>query len=286
VYTTAQIVYEVLPVVLPGVRSIQPVLEIAIPVALAGVMIAGRRAALLVASALAVGQLAIAVALGGVTVANLGAPAASFGASAPAGTLASATGQTALLYVCASLPLFLGGEVARPAVTMRRGLTAAYVATAAVVIAAVFPLAVAPAFTRASIPGVSIAERFAGRGFGIVVGIGVAASIAGVILAEYIALGRLLHAVTSRSLRGINIAIGAVMVAAAPLTLLNPVRIYDDLVRPSIVALLLSQLIVFAVYPRFAARHRQGKVAVWALTIVATAFTLYGLWTTISQVTS
>jgi hypothetical protein len=76
------------------------------------------------------------------------------------------------------------------------------------------------------------------------------------------------------------------MVAAAPLTLLSPVRIYDDLVRPSIIALLLSQLIVFAVYPRFAARHGDGKLIVWALTIVATAFTVYGLWTTISHVSS
>jgi amino acid transporter len=286
VYTTAQIVYEVLPVVLPGLRPIQPLLEIAIPVALAGVMIAGRRATFIVAGVLAVGQLAIAAALGGVTVANLGAPAASFGASAPAGSLASATAQTALLYACASLPLFLGGEVARPAVTMRRGLITAYVVTAAVVIAAVFPLAAAPMFAGFPIPGVSVANRFAGHDFAVAVGIGVAASIAGVILAEYIALGRLLHAMTARSLRSINIVIGAIMVAAAPLMLINPVRLYDDLVQPSIVALLLSNLIVFAVYPRFAARHSQGKLGAWALTIVAAAFTVYGLWTTISQVSS
>ena len=42
-YTTAQVVYDTLPAVLPGERRYQPVLEIAIPVALAGVMIAGRR---------------------------------------------------------------------------------------------------------------------------------------------------------------------------------------------------------------------------------------------------
>jgi hypothetical protein len=72
VYTTTQIVYDTLPAVLPGERRYQPVLEIAIPVALAGVMIAGRRAALLVAGGLAVGQLALAASLGGVTVAHLG----------------------------------------------------------------------------------------------------------------------------------------------------------------------------------------------------------------------
>ena len=62
-YTTAQIVYDTLPAVLPAERRYQPVLEIAIPVALAGVMIAGRRAALLVTGALAAGQIVLAVAL-------------------------------------------------------------------------------------------------------------------------------------------------------------------------------------------------------------------------------
>ena len=52
-YTTAQIVYDTLPAVLPAERRYQPALEIAIPVALAGVMIAGRRAALLVTGVLA-----------------------------------------------------------------------------------------------------------------------------------------------------------------------------------------------------------------------------------------
>ena len=143
-YTTAQIVYDTLPAVLPAERRYQPVLEIAIPVALAGVMIAGRRAALLVTGlVLAAGQIVIAAALGGVTLAHLPIPVSSFAASAPAGSLASAAGQTSLLYICGSLPLFLGGELARPARTIRRGLTAAWLVTAVLVIAAVAPLAAA-----------------------------------------------------------------------------------------------------------------------------------------------
>jgi amino acid transporter len=142
-YTTAQVVYDTLPAVLPGERRYQPVLEIAIPVALADVMIAGRRATLLVTGVLAGGQLAIAAVLGGVTLTHLGLPVSSFGASAPAGALATATGQTALLYICGSLPLFLGGELARPARTIRRGLTAAYLVTAALIIAAILLAATA-----------------------------------------------------------------------------------------------------------------------------------------------
>ena len=282
-YTTTQIVYDTLPAVLPGERRYQPLLEIAIPVALAGVMIAGRRAALLVAGALAVGQLGLAASLGGVTVAHLGLPVSSFGASAPAGSVASAAGQTSLLFICGSLPLFLGGELARPARTIRRGLTAAWLATAAVVVLAVAPLAAAPGLTGAGIPGMTAAELFAGHGFAVTIGVGVAVSIAGVMLAEYFALSRLVTSVTSWRLRPALMAIGAVMVIAAPLTLINPERIYTDLAKPSLAALWLSQLVVFAVYPRFAVRHGGRRLPAWGLTVIATGFALYGLWLTFHQ---
>jgi amino acid transporter len=282
-YTTVQVVYDTLPAVLPGERRYQPVLEIAIPVALAGVMIAGRRITLLVTGLVAAGQLAIAAVLGGVTLTHLATPISSFGASAPAGALATATGQTALLYICGSLPLFLGGEVARPARTIRRGLTATYLVTAAVIIAAVAPLAADPAITRAPIPGMAVAEGFAGHGFAVAVGVGVAVSVAGVMLVEYLALSRLVGAVTSWPMRRIIIAIGAAVVLAAPFTLINPERIYNDLLTPSLVALWLSQLIVFAVYPRFAARQHDRPLPAWVLTVAATAFAVYGLWATIQH---
>jgi hypothetical protein len=265
------------------VRPYQPLLEIAIPVVLAAVMIAGRRVTLLVAGLIAGGQLAIAAALGGLTVANLNTPVSSFGASAPAGALATATGQTALLYICGSLPLFLGGELARPARTIRRGLTAAYLATAVVIVAAVAPLAAEPAFTRVALPGMTVAEGFAGHGFAIAVGVGVAVSIAGVMLAEYLALSRLVGAVTSWPRRPVIMAIGAAMVVAAPFTLINPDRIYSALIKPSLVALWLSQLIVFAVYPRFAAKQHSRPLSAWVLTVVSVAFACYGLWAAIQQ---
>ena len=282
-YTTTQIVYDTLPVVLPGVRRYQPLLQLAIPLALAAVMIAGRRVTLLVTGLIAGGQLAIAAALGGLTVTHLNTPAGTLGASAPAGALATATGQTALLYICGSLPLFLGGEVARPARTIRRGLTIAYLATAVVIVAAVAPLAAEPAFTRVPIPGMTVAEGFAGHGFAVAVGVGVAVSIAGVMLAEYLALSRLVGAVTSWPRRPVIIVIGAAMVAAAPLVLINPDRIYSALLKPSLVALWLSQLIVFAVYPRFAARQHARPLPAWVLTVVSVAFAGYGLWAAIQQ---
>ena len=96
----------------------------------------------------------------------------------------------------------------------------------------------------------------------------------------------LFHALTSLSQRRITGALGAVLVVTAPITLINPERIYADLIRPSLVALWLSQLIVFAVYPRFAARHRLRMLPAWSLTVIAVALTIYGLWTTIHQAAS
>ncbi|HEY1822608.1 MAG TPA: hypothetical protein VGG83_22005 [Trebonia sp.] len=289
VYTTAQIVYDTLPAVLPGEVRYQTALEVVIPVVLAGVMIAGRRATLLVIGVIAAGQLAIAGALSGVTLANVSTPASSFGGSAPAGSLAIASGQTALLFICGSLPFFLGGELG-PSVrqafrTARRGLLGAYLATVVVIIAAVAPLAADPALMHGEVPGMAVAQEFVGHGFAVAVGIGVVVSVAGVILVEYLALSRLTVAVTAWPLRRVIIGIGVIIVATGPVLLINPDKIYDDLLTPSLFALWLSQLITFAVYPRFVAR-RGGNVPL-ALVLAAGSVALagYGLWTTI-QTTS
>jgi amino acid transporter len=285
VYTTAQIVYDLLPVVLPGERRYQTALEVVIPVVLSGLMIAGRRVALIVIGLIAVGQLALAATLSGVTLANVSTPASSFGASAPAGSLAIASGQTALLYICGSLPFFLGGELGgnlrQQFATMRRGVLGAYLATAVVIIAAVAPLAADPALAGTEIPGMAVAERFVGHDFAVTVGIGVALSTAAVIMVEYLALSRLTVAVTRWPLRRVLVGIGVIMVAVGPVLLINPDQIYDDLITPSLFALWLSQLITFAVYPRFAARHGGRLGPAVALAAAASALAVYGLWTTI-----
>jgi hypothetical protein len=278
-YTTAQIVYDTLPAVLPGEVRYQGLLEVVIPVALAAVMIAGRAVALLVIGMLAAGQLILAVVVGGLTLANIATPAGTFGGSAPAGSAAIASGQTALLYICGSLPFFLGGEASK--VHIRQGLVGAYLATVAVIVLAVAPLAADPAIARAQIPGMEVAQRFAGHGLAVTVGIGVVASIAGVMLVEYLALSRLVTALTAWPLRRILVGIGVVMVAFGPVVLINPVRIYDDLITPSLVALWLSQLVVFAVYPRYAASRGRRKAPAWLLAAACVAFAGYGVWTAI-----
>jgi hypothetical protein len=286
VYTTVQIVYDLLPQVLAGERRYQTLLALLIPVAIVAVMVAGRGPALLVLGLMGVGQLALAGVLDGVTLVHISAPASTFGTGAQAGSIAKAGAQTSLLYVCGSLPLFLGGELVAPRATMRRGLIGAYALSALVVTLAVAPLAAAPGLLRTNVPGVTVAQEFAGAGLADAIGIGVAVSIAGLILFEYLALTRLLHAIGRWRIRPITLAIGVVMLVAAPFSLINPDGFYNSLIKPSLVALWLSQLIVFAVYPRFAKRHRQRALPAWALTVVAGGLAGYGLWTALQTATS
>ncbi len=286
IYTTVQIVYDLLPNVLPGERSYQSVLAIAIPVALVAVMLAGRATTLIVIGAMAAGQLILAGVLDGVTLAHVSTPRSSFGTAAPAGSLATASVQTSLFYICGSLPLFLGGELRRPSRTIRRGLTGALAATGLLAVLAVAPLAAAPGLLGTEVPGVSVAQQFSGATLGEAVGIGVAVSIAGVMLCEYLALTRLVHAVGAWRIRPAVAAIGAAVLLAAPISLIDPEGFYNALIKPSLVGLWVSQLLVFLVYPRFAARHGQRPWSAWLLTLGASALAIYALWMTFQHAAS
>jgi hypothetical protein len=268
--------------VLPGVRPYRTLLEIAIPVVIAAVMLAGRTVTLAILGVLALGQMALVGALAGVGIAH-GVQLSAFAPHSPVGDLATPTAQISLLYVCGSLPLFLGGEVVRPARTVRRGLVVGYTLVAAGVVAAVYPLAANPAFTRAPIPGMSLAQVFAGHDLAVAIGLGVAASTAGVMLVEYLALSRLVHVLSGFSTRKIILALGVLLVAAAPISLIDPERFYDDLLKPSLIALWLSQLMVFAVYPRFAARHGGLRTGHVLLAAGAVAFAIYGIYATLQH---
>ena len=280
VYTTVYVVYDVLPSVLPGVRPYRSTLEVAIPILLALVVIAGRSPAVLVLVVFAVGQLVLVALLAVVAIAHAH-PMSSFGTTSAAGDIATASGNTALLFVCGSLPFFFGGEVARPERTIRRGLVAAYVLVAVAVVAAVFPLAANPAFTRADIPGVSLVSVYIGHGVGVAVGVGVAASIVGVMLVEYLALTRLMHAVRGVGITTASRLIAIPLVISGPLSLIDPVRFYDDLLKPSLIALWLSQIIVVAVFPLFLRARNALRPQGIVLALGATALMVFGLYSTI-----
>jgi amino acid transporter len=286
VYTTVYVVYDVLPSVLPGVRPYRSTLEVAIPIALAILVVAGRSPAVVVLSVFAIGQLVLVALLAVVAIAHAH-PMSSFTKTSDAGSIASASGNAALLFVCGSLPFFFGGEVAQPARTVRRGVVTAYLLVAVAIIAAVFPLAANPAFTHAEIPGASVVEVYVGHAAGVVVGIGVAASIVGVMLVEYLALTRLIHAVRGTSISAASRLVAIPLVIGGPLSLIDPDRFYSDLLKPSLVALWLSQIIVVAVFPLFSRARNSLRPQGIVLALGATALMVFGLYSTLrNQVAS
>jgi amino acid transporter len=270
-YTVTDIVYEMLAVVFPGIEPWRPLLELAIPVAVVGLVLLGTVPALRVLAASAVLQLGILVALGAAIIHHVGAPAGSF---THAHGLRPGAANVALLFVCGSLPLFLGAEVAGGSRTIRRALPVAGVLAAGYVTFAVFAFAaVDPSVRTAELPGYAIAGAYSGRTLAIVVGVGAAASVAGLIVAEYLALSRLLFAFTGVPVRRVLRGIAVPFIALDALSLINPEWFDEHVLRPSLIALYLSQLIVFAVYPLY--RRRPLDVALAAL---AFALTAWGLW--------
>ena len=281
-YTSADVVYDLLPPVWPGIHSWRPVLAATLPAVIALVVVSGRRTAFTVIAILGLVQVPLLALLDVVAVRH--APTAAAFAMSTTGGTAHATGAVATLFVCGSLPLFLGGEVAAPRKTFRLTLPLAFAVAAVGVVLAVYPLAQDPAFARADSPGLSLVRADAGAAAGDAVGAGVAASVVAVMLLEYVAITRLLRAVTGVATRTSTRWIGLALVVAGPVTLLlNPNRFYEKLLRPSLVLLWLSQLIVVVVFPLFAARR--GGVRPWHLlaTAVATALATYGLVTAVTN---
>jgi amino acid transporter len=270
-YTVTDIVYEMLAVVFPGIEPWRPLLEVTIPIAIVALLLLGTLPALRVLAASAVLQLGILVVLGATVIHHVGAPATSF---THAHGLRTGTANVALLFVCGSLPLFLGAEVEGRSRTIRRVLPIAGIVAAAYVLFAVFAFAsVDPALRTEELPGYAIAGAYSGRTLAIVVGVGAALSVAGLVVAEYLALSRLLFAFTGVPIRRLVGWIAVPFVALDALSLIDPEWFDEHVLRPSLIALYLSQLIVFAVYPLY--RRRPVDVA---LAAIAFALMAWGLW--------
>ena len=279
-YTGAYVAYDVLPHSVGGVHRWRPWLAVVIPIAVALALVAGRTAAVAVIGLLAVGQFAALVLLDVVAVRHApGAGAFHVTTSADGGR---AIGGIATLFVCGSLPLFLGGETRDGGRVWRRVLPPAFLLTAVGVLLAVYPLARDPAFAHADVPGVALTRVDAGHAAGTVVGIGVAGSIVAVLLLEGVALTRLLHWATPLSVSLWTRVLAAALVVVGPVSLaLDPDKFYERLLKPSLVLLWVAQLVVVAVFPLYA--HRRTRLRPWHLgvTAVAVALMTFGLVDTV-----
>jgi hypothetical protein len=248
-YTITFVVYDVLPPVFPGIVPYRWPLELVLPVAIVLLVLAPVRWALAALLVIGLAQLALLLALGRVELTHLPARFATEPSVDPIGR---GVGGTALLFICASLPLYLGTEVRGGSRTVRRGLAAAVAVVAACFFVAALGMATVPsALLRLPLPAAAIARYYDGRALEVAVGLGIAAGTLALIVAEYLALGRLLHWLHGLEVRRVMLWIAFPFVAADGLSLIDPEEFYEKLLKPSLGALFVSQFIVFIVFPLF-----------------------------------
>ncbi len=126
-------------------------------------------------------------------------------------------------------------------------------------------------------PGAAIAQAYSGRALAVTVGLLTAGGTLALVVAEYLALARLLRWLHGIPLRTSYAWIAIPFLALDAISLLSPDRFYDDLIKPSLGALFVSQFVVFAVFPRF----RRGALAL-ALAAVASGLAAWGMYTLIA----
>ena len=248
-YTITYVVYDVLAPAFPGIGPYRWVLELVLPVAIVLLVLAPLRLALVSLLAVGLAQLVLLLVLGGVMLANV---PARFAAQPEADPTARAVAGTALLFICSSLPLYLGAEVRGRSRTVRRGLAFAVAVVGLCFFVAALGMSTVPkALFEFPLPAAAIAKYYSGRPLEVAVALGIGVGTLALIVAEYLALGRLLHWLHGLPLRRVLLWIAVPFVAADVISLIDPEEFYDRLLKPSLGALFISQLIVFLVFPLF-----------------------------------
>lgn len=282
-FTVTYIVYYLLPELIPVSQVDQRVLEIALPVLLSVAVIFADRASVLVLAAFGAAQLLLVGVLG---VLLLGRPMAAAPAPATVGALPllAGFGGASLLFVCSSLLLYLGGEARGGTKSIRTSLIVSYLLVAAASLFAAFALAprLGPQAANSAIPGYAIALDLGGPEIALVVGLVTLASLAGLIVAEFIALARLWTVMFRLGTRSAAVIIGAFFVLADAVSLKAPFRFYDSTIIPSLAALFLAQLIVFLTFPRFLRRTSRARLPAIIAVVVASLWALYGVYLAVS----
>jgi hypothetical protein len=274
-YTITYVVYDVLPPVFPGIVPYRWVVELVLPVAIVLLVLAPVRVALIGLLVVGLAQLVLLLVLGGVTLSNVPARLA---AAPQADPTARAVAGTALLFICASLPLYLGAEVRGRSKTVRRGLILAVAVVGLCFFVAALGMSTVPrALLEFPLPATAIGLYYSGRPLEVAVALGIAVGTLALIVAEYLALGRLIHWLHGPPLRRVLIWIAVPFIAADALSLISPQAFYDKLLKPSLGALFISQLLVFLVFPLFQRGLRWLPVVA-----VASALAVWGFYTLVA----
>lgn len=190
-----------------------------------------------------------------------------------------------LLFVCLTLVLFLGGEARQPAGSMRLALLASFgiVGLSSVFSAVFLASSATPGVMASDLPGALVATMYSTPLMAILIGIGTLVSIAGLVIAEFVAMSRLWSAMFNLPVWNMTLVIAAVFLLGTLVSWINPDRFYRITIVPSLVALYVSQFIVFLVYPVFARRTGRRLAVPVLAAVAASAWALYGLYGAFAQ---
>jgi amino acid transporter len=281
-FTVTYLVYDQLPESFPAIVPHQKLLELALPIAIAGALVAAERLVFVLVAAIAAVQVVLTLVLAAVIAKHAGVHHGAFRLHSNGPSVARGIGNVSLLFTCASLPLFLGGEVSGGGRTVRRTIVAAVVITGVLILAVAVPMAALGDSQLAALeaPGYTLVKAYEGNELATVIALGAAASVVAVIVAEFVALTRLMRAMLGVSIERAGRVIAVLFVAGDAISLIDPERFYSYALTPSLVALYLSQAIVFLAYPRFRGRPTRLE---WLAVATATGLAGFGLEVVISQ---
>ncbi|MDE3191186.1 MAG: hypothetical protein KGL94_10265 [Acidobacteriota bacterium] len=278
-YTITFVVYEALPPVFPGVHAYRPALELVIPALIVALVFLPVRPLLVALGALGVAQVIALLVLAGVLYRHVGAHVASHPGLDATGR---ATGGAALLFVCASLPLYFGAEVRGGAAAVRRTVAVAVAVVGAAFLVSAIPLGGVPReLLGSAVPAAAMARAYAGRSLEIAVGLLTAGGTLALVVAEYLALARLLRWLNGVPLRTSYAWIAVPFLGLDAISLVSPGRFYDDLLKPSLGALFVSQLAVFLVFPLW-----RRSVPALVAAAVGSGLAAWGLYTLVAGSTA
>jgi hypothetical protein len=283
-YTVTYIVFYLLPDLWHLPTWASDVLTLALPVAICLLVAFGLRAAIAglalvgLAQLVAIAALAVVVLPGG-RHATAG-PLVALPAAPALPAFAAAGAAIAYVLVCMSLVVFLGGEAADGGEGIRYALGVGYALVAPFTLLAALVLAVAlpDALWHSSAAGVALTRLEVSPAAADIVGLIVMAGTAALIIAEFIALSRLWRVLFQLPDRTTLAVIAGFFIAADVVSLVNPWGFYNLTSTPSLIALYLSQAIVFAAYPRLGGAGGARPLAAWGLAVVAVGISLYGLY--------
>jgi len=141
-----------------------------------------------------------------------------------------------------------------------------------------------PELRGAEIPGMAIADAYSSHSLAVAIGLGSAISIVGLIVIEFLALGRVANYVLGVPVRAALAVIAVPFIAVDAISLINPEGIYESLLRPALIALFIAQAAVFLAYPLYrCALDRRGWLAPSMVAMLAAALMFYGPYNAITE---